>query len=116
MGQFFSHKITLLAAGVATILIAISLQSNIQTSTSSHKVGVLEQEIEKRSSEVSKLENQISDAQSDFYKKKIIHDELLLQEPDQQVIQLPPRPETISTQEEAPNPPTPWEEWKKILF
>lgn len=115
MRQFFEHRLTLVLAGVLTLLFIVSLQSSIRSSTSSQKVGVLEQKIRESSSENSQIYTDIEKSQTEYYKKKRIHDELLLQKPDEQTIQLPPRPTPSPTPVPSPSPVSVWEEWKEVL-
>jgi cell division protein FtsB len=78
---------------LATIAVGLFVWSQLKTlqktQTSTENLGVLEQEINKISSQVSELQTATDSASVDFKQEKIARDELLLSKPGETLLQLP---------------------------
>ncbi len=115
MKSLLFHPLTALILTVLTIIFVMSLRTNKnEISRSSETIHLLEQEVDKISSEVSQSQQDLETAQLPISKEKIARDELLMQKPGETVLQLPPLQE--SDLPEVTQPKTPWEEWKELLL
>lgn len=115
MKTLLFHPLTALIITVLAIVFFLSLQTNKnEISRSSDTIHLLEQEVDKISSETSVSEEKLEDAKSPLTKEKIARDELLMQKPGETILQLPPIEETDIP--EVDQPKTPWEQWKELLF
>ncbi|MDQ3008321.1 MAG: hypothetical protein M3Q81_01870 [bacterium] len=100
--NYLRHPLTLLVFIILSGLFSLSLYANIQRNRSStEQAAVLEQEIDKMTSDVSQLEAVVSQATSAANQEKIVRDQLLRQKPGEYVIQLP---EIKSTPMPTPSP------------
>jgi cell division protein FtsB len=115
--RWLSHPLVIAAITFAGLIFSYSLTANLhKTRTSTEHLGVLEQEITEKASQVSELEQQAERAKSAEAQEKIIRDELLMQKPGETLVQLP---EINRSDLPLPSPspsPTPWEEWRELLF
>lgn len=114
--SLFYHPVIVVIVSILCLLFYLSLDRSAQkAATSSETVEVLEEEIKTIDGNVAVLESQLELANHPVSQEKVIRNELLLQKPGEYIVQLP----EVSVSESTPNPtatPTPWEEWKKVLF
>lgn len=116
MTLLLKHPLVIVIITVVAIFYYVSLDKSAQkANTSSEAVQVLEQEMQKMTSDVSLLERELEAANHPVAQEKIIRNELLLQKPGEYVLQLPPLEVTEQTPPQVEKK-TPWEEWKEILF
>jgi cell division protein FtsB len=117
MRNWFFNPLSLIALTAVTLFTLFSLRSTAsKTQTSTEDVRLLDQEVAQLTSEVSSLEKQVELNQHPFYAEKNIRNELLLQKPGEYVIQIPevsPQPLPTVLPEATP---TPWQEWRQLLF
>lgn len=67
-------------------------------------------------SDVSDLERQAQEATSSLAQERIIRNELLMQKPDEIIVQLPAVEEIRLSNTEPSPTPTPWQAWRELLF
>jgi len=116
MRLLLSHPIMILLVIVLVIVFFISLnQSEQRAASSNEEIVELEQEVAQIENSVDELEQQLEVAGHPITKEKVIRDELLLQKEGEYVFQLP----EIEIEEkpvEVAETPTPWQQWKEVLF
>ena len=117
MMRLLYHPLTLLAFTLLVVIFALSLHTSRQKmKTSTERIAVLEQEVDQMASEVYQLDYQVQTATSSAAQEKIIRDELLMQKPDEIIVQLPPIDE-VKVPMPSPSPsPEPWQEWRMLIF
>lgn len=117
MRSLLFHPITVVVITILAMLYFFSLRTTLQQAERPSKtVSELKQEVTDLASEVSSLEEKAELAQTEFAREKMIRDELLMQKPGEYVIQLSDKID-VTLPASLPSPtPTPWEEWKKLLF
>lgn len=110
------HPIVVALITVLAIYFIISLKSNEQ------KLDLSKQNLTQEKSSVSTLEQEVQDQKQKLEQsklplnqEKIIRNELLMQKPNELVIQLPEVQLRASTKTQAA-PLTPWEKWQALLF
>lgn len=117
MQSLLYHPVTILLICLLAVVFYVSLdQSARKADVSTKNVELLEQEISQMASEVSQLEAAVEEAEQEFAQEKIIRNELrkqkegevVFQVPDLVVPELPPDP--------TPEPKTPWQEWREVLW
>ncbi len=117
MRNLLFHPITVIVITIASMLYFFSLRSTTQKAQRPNEtVNELKQEVSNLASEVSELEARVAASQTEFAREKIIRDELLMQKPGEYVIQLGEQGAQPAATTAPPPTPTPWEEWKKLLF
>lgn len=111
------HPLTILAVTLLAVIFALSLHTSRQKMrTSTEQISVLEQEVDQMANEVYQLNYQVQTATSSAAQEKIIRDELLMQKPDEIIVQLPPIDE-VKMPLPSPSPsPDPWQEWWALIF
>jgi cell division protein FtsB len=117
LSKVFFNPITLIVITALCLVFSFSLfNSAKKTRESSQELNVLEHEITTMKSEVERLEQASQEAEQPFTKEKIIRNELLMQKPGEYVVQIPDQTESVSTNLENSQQPTPWSAWRQLLF
>lgn len=116
MRHFLFHPLTVLILTGVTVVLAVSAYRLGQKNrTSTEYLGVLEQEMDKISSEVFHLQHQAAEAADPITKEKIIRNELLMQRPGEVVVEVPQAP-AESTVASSAAELTPAQQWWQLLF
>ncbi len=116
MKKILYHPATALFIGILTLLILISLRSNLKKiQISKQNLEAVNAQIEQLESQIAKQEQQLELAQEPLTKEKIIRNELLMKKENEVIIQLPkvqlqPKEKKTSAQKTA------WQEWQELLF
>lgn len=113
------NPITLIFLTILSIIFSISLHKSAQKTTrSAHNLASVEQEVAQIETEVEQLELALESAEQPLAKEKIIRNELMMQKPGECVIQIADELTQLaaSTAAEIKPTPTPWEEWRELLF
>ncbi len=115
--QITAHPITLILAVIVSVLFYISLDKSAHKATnSSAYVQTLEEQKNEVATEVARLQQQFTLAQSPFTQEKILRDELLMQKPNEVILQLPVLPIIMKNDTESTEKLTPWQEWKSLVL
>jgi hypothetical protein len=117
MLRLASHPLVILLFTLISAALFISLrQSARETSKSAEIVLQALEEFQELDQEVVSLRQETELANSPLRQEKIIRNELLQQVPGERTVQMPILDST-GVEKVAPTPsPTPWEEWRKLLF
>ncbi len=117
MRNLLFHPISVVVITILALLYFFSLRTTIKRATQpSETVSELKQEVSNLTSEVSELAEEVETSKTEFAKEMTVRDELLMLKPGEYVIQLG---ESVVVPIVEPTPsatPTPWEEWKVLLF
>ncbi|MEX0895852.1 MAG: hypothetical protein WDZ94_02840 [Patescibacteria group bacterium] len=117
MRTLLYHPIAVILILLVAVLFYISLdQSARKAEVSTKNVELLQQEITQMTSDVSQLEKDLEDNDLSFTQEQILRNELrqkkegevVFQVPDFEIPELPPEP--------TPEPKTPWQEWREIVW
>jgi len=102
---------------LTTVILCISLYiSSVQLRGSSQKVASLRADVAKQQALTDALGQKLQTAQNSTTQEEIIRDQLLMQKPGEFVVQTPDLPRVSPEVTPPPPSPTPWQEWKKLLF
>jgi cell division protein FtsB len=105
---------------LSTLVVALFVWSQLKTlqktQTSTENLGVLEQEINKISSQVSELQLATDSASVDFKQEKIARDELLLNKPGETLLQLPILETKSDSAPQVKTTPSPISSWVSLFF
>lgn len=116
MGKYLSHPLALCMATIIVIMLSISTKNSVQNyQKTSETIKKIELENSKLSSNIADLKQKTDYSQTDFAKEKIIRNELLLQKPNEYIIQLPENMPPVPSPSPSPSP-KPIEEWKKLFL
>lgn len=118
MTKLIQHPLTILLATILTIVFFISLESSSnKTQVSSQNIQVLEQEVSQISEEIIKLQDKIEQTGTQHFQEKIVRNELLLQKPNEFVLQIPQNTlDDTEIKEHTQAKETPLQQWKSLLL
>lgn len=117
MVQLLKHPIVLLLCGIAIVVFYFSLDKTAEKRhQSSEMISQLQQEVENENKIITAMEQEKLDSETFFAQDKIIHDELLQKAEGEFVVMIADLPEVEPDEQADEQAPSPWEEWKKILF
>jgi cell division protein FtsB len=117
MLKLLRHPLFLLVFTLASALFSFSLYRTVQKSSVSRQhVTQQEQELAQIAEENNRISQQLEYAQTPFAQEKIVRDELLMQKPGEQVIQIVEQKEYVPPPVQTVEVLTPWEEWREVLF
>lgn len=90
IAKLLYNPITLVVITILAIVTFIQLDQTTKKSQFSHiQVAEKEKIVQNMADKVSSLEEQFSEVNSDFYKEKVVRDELLLQKENEIILKLP---------------------------
>ena len=116
MLKLLNHPITIVIVTLIASIFMLSLRrTNLKQAQSVITIQTTSEKIEQLENEVNLLENKLAEAETPLAKEKIFRNELLLQKPGEYVIQMHEE-EIENLIDKTVKNPTPWEEWKKLLF
>lgn len=115
--NFLKHPLVILSFTLFSVLFSLSLYSNWKRNqATSAQVAKLESEVAEMNSEVALLEDATVAASSSGAVEKIIRDQLLMQKPGEQVLQLPPIQKTEAVAPASQTSEiTPWRAWLAVF-
>lgn len=117
MQKILRHPTFFFVFTTICLLLSLSLLRSGQThKISDDRIQTLEQEIEKITVENARIGDELAQAQSPLAKEKIIRNELLQQKNGEYVVQIAQDRKYVPPPTVVTGPPSPWEEWKTILF
>jgi cell division protein FtsB len=116
MNKLFYNPISLIVFVLVVFTISLSLRETAKRADLAKKeVTALEQEVKMLETDTTAAQELVLERQGEFMREKIARNELLLQKPDEIIVQLPP-----ITPKPMPTPMitkgTPLEEWKQAIF
>jgi|GEM_PF-474852 len=117
LGKIVYSKAAIVLATIVTILVCLSLYLNSRAlgGHSQDSLKTLQAQLDNEKTQVSQLQQTLTDAKSSYAKEKIIRDQLLMQKPGEYVVQLPDLPSLPPQQITETKKLTPWENWKTVL-
>jgi cell division protein FtsB len=116
MNKLFYNPISLIVFVLVVFTISLSLRETAKRADLAKKeVSALEEEVSMLQADTTAAEQLVTQRQGEFMREKIARNELLLQKPDEIIVQLPP-----ITPKPMPTPTftkvTPLEEWRRAIF
>lgn len=116
MNKLFYNPISLIVFVLVVFTISLSLRETAKRADLAKKeVSALEQEVTMLQADTTAAEELVTERQGEFMREKIARNELLLQKPDEIIVQLPP-----ITPKPLPTPTvstvTPLEQWRRAIF
>lgn len=118
MTKLIQHPLTILLATILVIVFFISLESSSnKTQVSSQNIQVLEKEVSQISEEILELQDKIEQTNTQQFQEKIVRNELLLQKPNEFVLQIPQSAlDETEIKEHTQEKQTPLQQWKTLLL
>lgn len=115
--RFIYHPLTAIIFTILVFMVIISLTSTrLKTQEQFSAFQKREVLLEKQLIEKQQLEKEMTEVNDPFYQEKVLRNELLLQQPGEKIIQLPPIELVEPTPAPTQPPATPWQEWRELLF
>lgn len=116
MRILYSPLVAAIITGIAgTICVSLYINGyRIKQSTSS--VERLEAEVATIEQSVNAIEQEAREATSAAAKERLYREQLLLQQPNEYIVQVPDLPLPTPDPIVEPISERPWEQWKKLLF
>src|SRR5579859_1088600 len=117
LGKIVYSKAAIVLATIVTILVCLSLYLNSRAlgGHSQDSLKTLQAQLDNEKTQVSQLQQVLTDAKSSYAKEKIIRDQLLMQKPGEYVVQLPDLPTLSLSLAPTAKILSPWEKWKIVL-
>ena len=117
MHDLIFKPITILLITIISIGIIFSLWQNTkEINSSSNALKFLSDQVVEKQSNISRMNDQLEQANSNFTKEKIIRDELLLQKNGEHVIQIVFDQPKIAENQQPTKNTSPWQAWQKLLL
>lgn len=116
MRILYSPLVAAIITGIAGI-ICVSLYINgYRIRQSSRSIERLEAEVASMEAKVNEVEQEARTATSSAARERLYREELLLQRPNEYIVQIPDLPLPSPSPIVQPVSERPWEQWKKLLF
>jgi hypothetical protein len=100
---------------VTFLCVSLFLNSREIRQSQSH-ISFLEKNVEQEEQKTKLLEEKLAQAKSPEQKEAAIRNQLLMQKPGEYIVQIPDMTVPSPTPSVAPQPLSPWQQWKKLLF
>lgn len=98
MYKLLTNPFFIIAMLIFTVSFSLSLEREIQqTQQAKLVINKAQNQLNQTLAEKQLLEKQLIEAQSEFYREKIIRDQLIMQKPNEVLLKLPDHPQTSPT-------------------
>ncbi len=116
MNKLFFNPISVIVFTIVVFTLSLSIKETSHRATATkQELQSLQKEVSALQSEAVETEQLVAERRGEFVREKIARDELLLQKPNELIVQLPPitpKPEPTPIVQQH----SPLEEWKRAIF
>lgn len=116
MKRLFIHPLGIIILTAISLFLFLSLEKTInQHQLSGQQVTSLKEQTTQLEKQIIDLETRVEQASQSAYQEQMRRDELLMQKPGEYVVKVEYTQDLRATPEPTPDP-TPWQEWKSLIF